>query len=48
MPKEFPVCVCGKIGDIKKKSNKPIAPTAAEIERNPRARSAKLRIAEKK
>lgn len=47
-PKEFPVCVCGKIGDIKKKSNKPIAPTAAEIERNPRARSAKLRIAEKK
>ena len=47
-PKEFPVCVCGKIGDIKKKSNKPIASTAAEIERNPRARSAKLRIAEKK
>ena len=47
-PKEFPVCVCGKIRDIKKKSNKPIAPTAAEIERNPRARSAKLRIAEKK
>lgn len=47
-PKEFPVCVCGKIGDIKKKSNKPIAPTAAEIENNPRARSAKLRIAEKK
>ncbi|MGN0734186.1 MAG: 16S rRNA (cytosine(1402)-N(4))-methyltransferase RsmH [Anaerovoracaceae bacterium] len=46
-PKEFPVCVCGKVGDIKKKSNKPIAPTAEEIERNPRARSAKLRVAEK-
>lgn len=46
-PKEFPVCVCGKVGDIKKKSNKPIAPTAEEIERNPRSRSAKLRVAEK-
>ena len=46
-PKEFPVCVCGKVGDIRKKSNKPIVPTAAEIERNPRARSAKLRVAEK-
>ncbi|MCI7618106.1 MAG: 16S rRNA (cytosine(1402)-N(4))-methyltransferase, partial [Firmicutes bacterium] len=32
---------------IKKKSNKPIAPTAEEIERNPRSRSAKLRVAEK-
>ena len=46
-PKEFPVCVCGKTGDIKNRSNKPISPTAAEIERNPRARSAKLRVAEK-
>lgn len=47
-PKEFPVCVCGKVGDIEKKSNKPIIPTKEEIERNPRARSAKLRIAKKK
>lgn len=47
-PKEFPVCVCGKVGDIQKKSNKPILPTAEEIEANPRARSAKLRLAEKK
>lgn len=46
-PKEFPVCVCGKIGDIKKKNNKPIAPSAEEVEKNPRARSAKLRVAEK-
>ena len=46
-PKEFPVCVCGKVGDLKKKSNKPIAPTAEEIERNPRSSSAKLRVAEK-
>lgn len=47
-PKEFPVCVCGKVGDIQKKSNKPILPSTQEIEANPRARSAKLRIAEKK
>lgn len=47
-PKEFPVCVCGKVGDIKKKSNKPVLPSAKEVETNPRARSAKLRVAEKK
>lgn len=47
-PKEFPVCVCGKVGDIQKRSNKPILPSAQELEENPRARSAKLRIAEKK
>ena len=46
-PKEFPVCVCGKKPDISKKSGKPILPTAEEIEQNPRARSAKLRICEK-
>ncbi len=47
-PKEFPVCVCGKVGDIEKKSSKPILPSAEEVERNPRARSAKLRVAQKK
>lgn len=47
-PKEFPVCVCGKVGDIQKRSGKPILPSARELEENPRARSAKLRIAEKK
>ncbi len=47
-PKEFPVCVCGKVGDIEKKSRRPILPSPEEIERNPRARSAKLRIAQKK
>lgn len=47
-PKEFPVCVCGKVGDIQKRSGKPILPSAHELEENPRARSAKLRIAEKK
>lgn len=46
-PKEFPVCVCGKVADIKKVTGKPELPTEQEIEENPRARSAKLRIAEK-
>ncbi len=47
-PKEFPLCVCGRVGDIQKKSNKLILPSEREVETNPRARSAKLRIAEKK
>ena len=47
-PKEFPVCTCGKIADIKKISGKPILPTPQELEMNPRARSAKLRVIEKK
>ena len=46
-PKEFPVCVCGKKADIKKITGKPIVPSGQEMEENPRARSAKLRIAEK-
>jgi 16S rRNA (cytosine1402-N4)-methyltransferase len=46
-PREFPVCVCGKKADIKKISGKPIIPTEEELEKNPRARSAKLRIIEK-
>ena len=46
-PKEFPVCICGKAADIKKISRKPILPTEEELEDNPRARSAKLRVCEK-
>ncbi len=46
-PKEFPVCVCGKKPDIKKVTGKPIIPSETELEENPRARSAKLRIAQK-
>lgn len=46
-PKEFPMCVCNKIPDIKKISRKPIVASDAELEMNPRARSAKLRVAEK-
>lgn len=46
-PKEFPVCVCGRKPKIKLITRKPIAPSEEEIEFNPRARSAKLRIAER-
>ena len=46
-PPDFPVCVCGRTPDIQLISRKPILPTAEEIEENPRARSAKLRAAEK-
>lgn len=47
-PKEFPICTCGKKADVKKISGKPILPTSQELEMNPRARSAKLRVIEKK
>ena len=46
-PPDFPVCVCGKTPDIKLVSRKPILPTDQEVEENPRARSAKRRVAEK-
>ena len=46
-PKDFPVCVCGKIPEIKIISRKPILPSKAEQEKNPRSKSAKLRVAEK-
>lgn len=44
-PPEFPVCVCGRTPNIKMVPKKPILPSAEELKRNPRARSAKLRIA---
>lgn len=47
-PPEFPVCICGGKPIVKIITKKPILPSEQEIESNPRARSAKLRIAEKK
>ena len=46
-PPEFPVCVCGKKPQVKLITRKPIVSGAKELEENPRARSAKLRICEK-
>lgn len=46
-PPDFPVCVCGRTPDVKLVNKKPILPSPQEIEENPRARSAKLRVAEK-
>lgn len=46
-PKDLPVCICGKEGDVKKITRKPITASEEELENNPRARSAKLRILEK-
>ena len=46
-PREAPVCTCGFVQTLKSVSRKPILPTREEIERNPRARSAKLRVAER-
>ena len=46
-PPEFPVCVCGKKPQVKLITRKPIVSAEEELTRNPRARSAKLRICEK-
>ena len=46
-PPGLPVCACGNKPILKIVTRKPVLPDAAEIERNPRARSAKLRVAER-
>jgi 16S rRNA (cytosine1402-N4)-methyltransferase len=46
-PVEQPVCTCGHQATLKIVTAKPIEPTAAEVATNPRARSAKLRAAER-
>lgn len=47
-PPEFPVCVCGRKPQVTVLTRKPIVSGEEELERNPRARSAKLRICEKR
>ena len=46
-PPEFPICVCGKKPQARIINRKPVTASAAELEENPRARSAKLRTVEK-
>ena len=46
-PPELPICTCNHRATVRRISGKPILPSAEEVERNPRARSAKLRVAER-
>ena len=46
-PPDFPVCVCGRKPQVRLVNRKPILPSEQELQENPRARSAKLRVAEK-
>ena len=46
-PPDIPVCVCGNVPIVKVITRKPLVASAEEVERNPRARSAKVRVAER-
>lgn len=46
-PPKAPVCTCGKLPVVQVVTRKPILPSPAEVEQNPRSRSAKLRVAQK-
>ena len=47
-PPDFPVCVCGNVSKGRVITRKPILPTGEEMDTNPRSKSAKLRVFEKK
>ena len=46
-PPDFPVCICGKVPQVRRLTGKVVVPQVDEIERNPRSRSAKLRAVER-
>jgi 16S rRNA (cytosine1402-N4)-methyltransferase len=46
-PPEFPVCTCGHEPELRAVQRRPVRPSAQEIARNPRAASARLRVAVK-
>ena len=46
-PREAPICVCGFVKTLKSVHRKPVLPSEDELKNNPRARSAKLRVAER-
>ena len=46
-PPDFPVCVCGKVPILQVETKRPLVAGEEELARNPRARSAKMRVARK-
>jgi 16S rRNA (cytosine1402-N4)-methyltransferase len=46
-PPDFPVCICGAKPEVRILTPKPVRPTSAEVERNPRSRSALMRVGER-
>ena len=47
-PPEQPVCTCGHTASVKEITRKPVIPSAREAQENPRSRSAKLRVVERR
>lgn len=46
-PPNLPVCICGRKAELRVITKRPVRPSQEEVVRNPRARSARLRVAEK-